>query len=98
MQTAKEKSIVQDGWKWKADHSLNIQFQHVFKPGLLFCFICFVCFSNPTWPPRSQIASIPCVPFYTLSYPAFKGVARGISYVSLFQTHSNCRTLNYANR
>ena len=41
---------------------------------------CFVCFSNPTSPPRSPIASVPCVPSYTLSYRAIKGVTRGMSF------------------
>ena len=37
-------------------------------------------FSNPTSPPRSPIGSVPFVPSYTLSSPAFKGVICGISF------------------
>ena len=40
----------------------------------------FVCFSNPTSPPRSPIGSVPCVPSYTLSPSAFKGVTHGMSF------------------
>ena len=36
-------------------------------------------FFNPTSPPRSPIGSVPCVPSYTLSFPAFKGVTREMS-------------------
>ena len=39
-----------------------------------------VCFSNPTSPPRCPIGSVLCVPFYTLSSPAFKGVTCGMSF------------------
>ena len=44
-----------------------------------FFLLGFVCFSNPTSPPRSPIGSVPCVPTYTLSPPAFQGVTPGMS-------------------
>ena len=47
---------------------------------LLYFFLGGVCFSNPTSPPRSPIGSVPCVPSYTLSSPAFKGVTHGMSF------------------
>ena len=42
----------------------------------------FVCFYNPGSPPRSPIGLVLCVPSYTLSSPTFKGVTRGLSFVS----------------
>ena len=49
-----------------------------------FCFLVFVCFSNPTSPPRSSICLFPClvqcVPAYTLSSPALKGVTRRMDF------------------
>ena len=61
-------------------------------PYRIFCqviqvFFVFVCFSNPTSPPRNPIGSVPCVPSYTLSYPAFKGVTRGMSFKHTFPPH-----------
>ena len=53
----------------------------------IFIFIIYffrgLCFSNPFSPHRSPINSVPCVPFYTLSSPAFKGVTSGMSYFFL---------------
>ena len=53
----------------------------------MLCFIVylsirywFVCFSNPTSPPSSPIGSVPWVPSYTISSPAFKGVTHVMSF------------------
>ena len=37
------------------------------------CLNLFYVFLTPTSPPTSPIGSVPCVPSYTLSSPAFKG-------------------------
>ena len=40
----------------------------------------FICFSRPTSPPRGSIGLVLCVPLYTLSSPAFKGVTCGMDF------------------
>ena len=60
--------------------------------GLFFIFIFFICFcfSNPTFPSRSPIGSVPCVPFYTLSSPALKGVTCRFRFKhTMFITRAN---------
>ena len=42
------------------------------------------CFSYPLSPPRSSIGLVLCVPFYTLSSPAFKGVTIRMSFKHTF--------------
>ena len=43
-----------------------------------------VCFSNPTTPPKVPMGlvkcRVQCLPAYTLSPPAFKGVTRGMDF------------------
>ena len=44
----------------------------------------FLCLSDPTSPSRSPTGSVPCVPTYTLSSPAFNRVTRGMSFKHTF--------------
>ena len=43
-------------------------------------FFINVCLRSPTSPPWSPIGLVSCVPAYTLSSPAFKGVTRRMDY------------------
>ena len=47
----------------------------------------FVCYSNPTSSRGSPFGSVLCVPSYTSSSPAFKGVTHGESFLLLLNNN-----------